>query len=230
MRSLIDPLTLAFHGASRMAGSFGQAQGFTVLIPMVLIWLQQPLGLISTEKTHDYVYVLLTLLALMITFPKPSRYALTGYSAKNVSRVIGRIPEVYTCNLQSISALQQCLQRAEDDTKARLTAIKWVAGWVFALALLVGQKGFDLKDGTMLGYALLPLGIAIFMAGFIAVHARNCGGIWTGACGHASVRSAASVTPARARAPGYPTQSVIKSFTAGPPISLKKVLRLWARC
>lgn len=173
MRSSVEPLFLVFHGASRMAGSVRMAMGFAVLIPLLLIWLLQPLGFITTEKTQSYINALWMLLALMITFSKPSRYALTGYSAKDVSRVIGRMPEVYPCKREHFPALQQCLQRAEDDTKARLTAIKWVAGAVFALAVLVGQKGFDLKDGTMLGYALLPLGIAIFMAGFIAVHARG---------------------------------------------------------
>jgi hypothetical protein len=173
MRSSIDPLTLAFHGASRMAGSFGMTLGFTVLTQIVLIWLLQPLGLISTEKIQSYTHALWMLLALTISFSKPSRYALTGYTAKDVSRVIGRMPEAYPCKREHFPALQQCLQRAEDDTKARMAAIKWVAGAVFALALLVGQKGFDLKDGTVLGYALLPLGIAIFMAGFIAVHARG---------------------------------------------------------
>ena len=173
VRSSIEPLFLVFHGASRMAGSVRMAMGFAVLIPLLLIWLLQPLGFIAAEKTQGYINALWTLLALTITFSKPSRYALTGYSAKDVSRVIGRLPEVYPCNREHFPALQQCLQRAEEDTKARLTAIKWVAGSVFAFALLVGQKGFDLKDGTMLGYALLPLGIAIFMAGFIAVHARG---------------------------------------------------------
>jgi hypothetical protein len=173
IRSSIEPLTLAFHGASRMTGSFGLALGFAALIPIVFIWLLQPLGLIAAEKTQGYINALWMLLALTITFSKPSRYALTGYTAKDVSLVIGRVPELYQCNREHFPALQQCLQRAEDDTKARLTAIKWVAGSVFALALLVGQKGFDLKDGDLLGYALLPLAIAIFMAGFIAVHARG---------------------------------------------------------
>ncbi len=54
-----------------------------------------------------------------------------------------------------------------------LTTIKWVAGSAFALALLLGQKGLDLKDGNILVYALLPLVVALFIAGVIAVHARG---------------------------------------------------------
>lgn len=173
MRSSVEPLFLVFHGASRMAGSVRMALGFAVVIPLLLIWLLQPLGFIAAEKIQNYTHALWVLLALTITFSKPSRYALTGYSAQDVSRVIGRLIEVYPHNREHFPALQQCLQRAEDDTRARLTAIKWVAGSVFAFALLMGQKGFDLKDGTLLGYALVPLGLAIFIAGFIAIHARG---------------------------------------------------------
>jgi hypothetical protein len=175
VRNAVAFRRVVFHGASRMAGSFGIAMGFTVLIPLLIIGLLQPLGFISAEKTKDYIYVLWMLLALTITFSKPSRYALTGYSAKDVRRVIERMSDRPLGHRDHFPALLNCLQRAEEDTKARLTTIKWVAGSVFAFALLVGQKGFDLKDGNIMGYALLPLVIAIFMAGFIAFHARGVG-------------------------------------------------------
>lgn len=171
-RGVTDPLFLVFHGASRMAASIGTAVGLFVCIP-VGCWLLQFLGLISVEQAKSNTYALWLLLVVVITFSKPSRYALTGYTSKDVDRVLDRMSELHACRRELFPAVQSCLARAEEDTKARLTTIKWVAGSVFALAVLLGQKGLDLKDGNILGYALLPLLVALFIAGFIAVHARG---------------------------------------------------------
>lgn len=154
-----------------MSGSVGTAAGLFVLIPLIA-WAIQSFGLTSPEQAKNYIYVSWMLLAIVITFSKPSRYALTGYTSKNVSRVLDRMPELHSCGREFFPSVQSCLLRAEEDTKARLTTIKWVAGSAFALALLMGQKGLDLKDGDILVYAVLPLVAALFMAGFIAVHAR----------------------------------------------------------
>jgi hypothetical protein len=156
-----------------MSGSAGPAIAFFIIIPAFISWVLKPLGLVSPEKSTDYVYAFWGLLALAITFAKPSRYALTGYSRKDVKCVVDRIPDIYSCTKATLTALQSCLQRAEDDTKARLTTIKWVAGAAFALAVFLGQKGFDLKDESLISYALTPLIIAAFMAGLIAIHARG---------------------------------------------------------
>lgn len=171
-RGVTDPLFLGFHGASRMAASIGTAVGLFVLIPAVC-WALQFLGIISPEQAKSNTHALWTLLVVFITFSKPSRYALTGYSSKDVDRVLGQMPEFHSCRREVLPAVQGCLGRAEEDTKARVTTIKWVAGSVYAVALFLGQKGFDLKDGNILGYALLPLVIALLIAGFIAVHARG---------------------------------------------------------
>ncbi len=154
-----------------MSGSVGTAAGLFVLIPLIA-WVIQSFGLTSPEQTKNYIYVSWTLLAIVITFSKPSRYALTGYSSKNVSRVLERMPELHSCRRELFPSVQSCLLRAEEDTKARLTTIKWVAGSAFALALLMGQKGLELKDGDIVAYAVLPLVAALFIAGFIAVHVR----------------------------------------------------------
>jgi hypothetical protein len=156
-----------------MSGSVGPAIAFFIVIPAFIGGVLKPLGLVSPEKYMDYVYAVWGLLAVAITFAKPSRYALTGYNRKDVSRVVERMPDLYSCMKETLPALQSCLQRAEDDTKARLTTIKWAAGTVFALAVYLGQKGFDLKDGSLISYALLPLSIAAFIACLIAVHARG---------------------------------------------------------
>lgn len=156
-----------------MSGSVGTAVSLSILIPLLFVLVSEPVGFLSPEKSKSYIYAFWVLLALSITFSKPSRYALTGYSRKDVNSVIERMPDLYTCSLHLLPALQNCLQRAEEDTKARLTTTKWVGGSAFALALLLGQKGLDLKDGTVLSYALFPFFTAILIAGFIAVHARG---------------------------------------------------------
>lgn len=172
-RGLIEPLFLVFHGATRMSGSFGIAMGFSFLMSVLIFLVLAPLGFISSEESKNYGIALWMLLALAITFSKPSRYALTGYSQNDVSCVVERMPDLHACRQELLVAIQSCLQRAEEDTKARLTTIRWFAGSAFALALLLGQKGLDLKDGTLLSYALVPFISAIFVAGLIALHARG---------------------------------------------------------
>ena len=54
-----------------------------------------------------------------------------------------------------------------------MTTIKWVAGITFAIAVYLGQKGLDAKDGGLISYALLPLILAACIAGFVAVHTRG---------------------------------------------------------
>lgn len=156
-----------------MSGSLGPAIVFFLIVPVILGGVLKPLGLVAPEKYMSYVYAVWGLLAVAITFAKPSRYALTGYSRKDVNRVLERIPDLNSCTKETLPALQSCLQRAEEDTKARLTTIKWAAGTVFALALYIGQKGFDLKDGNLISSALFPLTIAAFIAVLIAFHARG---------------------------------------------------------
>lgn len=173
MRGLIDPLFLIFHGASRMSGSFGLAIAFFIFIPALINWALKPIGLVSSENSMEYIYIFWGFLAMAITFAMPSRYALTGYNRKDVTLVIERIPDLYSCTKGTLTALQSCLQRAEEDTKTRLITTKWVGGAVFALAIYLGQKGFDLKDGSLIGYAFLPLIIAAFITGLIAIHARG---------------------------------------------------------
>jgi hypothetical protein len=155
-----------------MATSIFTAVGLFVLIPAIF-WALQFLGLISPEPAKTYTFAWLLILAIVITFSNPSRYALTGYTPRDVDQVLDRMAALHACGRELFPAIQSCLARAEEDTRARLTSTKWVAGSVFALALFLGQKGLDLKDGDILGYALLPLVIALLIAGFIAVHARG---------------------------------------------------------
>lgn len=171
-RGLVEPILLVFHGASRMSGSAVTAASLFILIPLIA-WALFSLGLISLEKAKNYVGAAWILLAIVITYSKPSRYALTGYNSKQVSQVLDRMPELHSREREFFPAVQSCLLRAEEDTKARATTIKWVAGSTFALALLLGQKGVDLKDGNILAYALMSLVAALTVAGFIAVHARG---------------------------------------------------------
>lgn len=173
IRGPIDSILLLFHGASRMSGSISAAVAFFIIIPAVIFWVLQPLGLVSHEKSIEYVYAFWVFLVLAITFFKPSQYALTGYTKKGVGCVVERMPDLYLCTKRTLTVLQSCLQRAEDDTKSRLITIKWIAGAAFALGLYLGKKGFDLKDGSLISSALLPLTIAAFIAGFIAIHARG---------------------------------------------------------
>lgn len=171
-RGLVEPLLLVFTGASRMSNSAVTAAVLIVFIPLIA-WALQTLSLISLEKAKTYVGAFWILLAIVITYSKPSRYALTGYKARKVSQILDRMPELHSRGTELFPAVQSCLLRAEDDTKARATTIKWVAGSAFAVALLLGQKGLELNDGNMLSYALISVAAALIIAGFIAVHTRG---------------------------------------------------------
>ena len=171
-REVVGPLLLVSHGASRMATSIYTAVALFVLIPAIF-WALQFLGLILPEPAKTYTFAWWLILAIVITFSNPSRYALTGYTPRDVDQVLDRMAAFNAYDRQLFPAIQSCLARAEEDTKARLTTTKWVAGSVFALALFLGEKGLDLKDGDILGYAMVSLVIALLIAGFIAMHARG---------------------------------------------------------
>jgi hypothetical protein len=161
-----------------MSGSVGKAIVFSLAIPAIIFWVLKPMGLISPEGASPYTYAGWLLLGMAIAFSKPSRYALTGYSRKDVDRVTARMPDIRLCTKEKVSAIQGCIQRAEEETKSRLTPIKWLAGTAFAVAIYLAQKGIDLKSGEMVGYAFFPLVIAAFIAGCVAIHARGTSAVY----------------------------------------------------
>lgn len=177
-RELLDSLFLNFHGASRMSGSVGKAIFFSLAIPAFIFWVLKPIGLISPQEAPPYTYAGWMLLGMAIAFSKPSRYALTGYSRKDVDRVIARMSDIRLCSKETCSAIRACIQRAEEETKSRLMPIKWIAGTAFAIAIYLTQKGIDLRSGEIVGYAFYPLIIAAFIAGCIAIHARGTSAVY----------------------------------------------------
>jgi CDP-diglyceride synthetase len=173
LREVFDALLLNFHGASRMAGSAGVAIAISLAIPAFFLGLLQPLGFMSNDKARSYIYAGWMLLAVAIAFSKPSRYALTGYNQKNVARILERMPDLCSCSSKNLSAIQSCLQRAEDETKSRITTLKWTAGTCFAVAVYLAQQGFNSQNNELFGSASVPLVFSAFIAGFIAIHARG---------------------------------------------------------
>jgi hypothetical protein len=167
-----DALFLTFHGSSRMMSSVQLAAFYAILILVMIAWVLKPLGFVSPENVNSYIYAGFALLAIAITFARPSRYAMTGYDQKNVARVLERMPDSDTCTKESLAAIHNCLKRAEDETNARVTTVKWVAGIPFAIALYMVQKGIEPKFEFLFSYALLPLILALFIAGFISCHSR----------------------------------------------------------
>jgi hypothetical protein len=178
LREVFDSLQLNFHGASRMASSAGIALAISFAIPAVLLGMIQPLGFISRDEAQSYVYAGWMLLAVAIAFSKPSRYALTGYSPKNVQAVLNRMDNFHPHSSKSMSAIQSCLQRAEDDTKSRLSTLKWTAGTFFAFAVYLAQQGFTSRNNEMLSSSFIPLVFSAFVAMFIAVHARGTSAVY----------------------------------------------------
>jgi hypothetical protein len=172
---LIDPLQsllLFNHGGFRMWRSIILSVFYICLMAFVIFVILKPLGIVNPERALGHFYAWCGLLAVTILFSKPSRYALTGFSANEVDRVFVQMPILTGCSKVTFQAIKSHLQRAEGDTKARLTTIKWAAGIPYAIFIYLAQKGWDLQDGKMIGDSLMPLLAALFIGAFISLHAR----------------------------------------------------------
>jgi hypothetical protein len=178
LREVLDSFLLNIHGASLMGTSVGITIMMSIAIPLVTFGLLRSTGLISPKQAQDYTYAGLLLVIIAIAFSKPSRYALIGYSPRNVRGVMDRLPDLRSSSAETLSAMQDCLRRAEKETEARLNTIKWTAGSGLAVAIYLAQKGFDMQNGEMLSYAVLTLFYAAFIAAFIAFHARGATAVY----------------------------------------------------
>lgn len=163
---------LIFHGVDRMIRSIVLTIMYFILMVLFIYGVLRPLGIANSESATAHLYTWMGLLAIAIVFSKPSRYALTGYSAKEIERVLEQIPKSGDYSKNTIQATKSHLQRAEGDTKARLTTIKWVAGIPYAISIYMAQKGLDITDGKMIGDAAVPLLIALTIGAFISLHGR----------------------------------------------------------
>jgi hypothetical protein len=177
-RDVFDALLLNVHGASLMGGSLVSIIMMAIAIPMITLGLLQSVGFLSHKDAQGYTYAGWLFLSIAIAFSKPSRYALNGYTRKNAERVIERMPGLKLAAERSLSAIQDCLHRAEKETGARINTIKWTAGTSLAVAIYLAQKGFDLQNSELLGSAFVPLLIAAFIAGFIALHTRGATAVY----------------------------------------------------
>lgn len=165
-------ILLNFRGADRMIRSIVLTVFYFVLMVLLIYGVLRPLGIVNPENTATHFYNWAGLIAIAIIFSKPSRYALTGYSVKEIDLVLEHIPKITDYSKNTLQATRSHLQRAEGDTKARLTTIKWVAGIPYAVSVYMAQKGLDATDGKMISEAAVPLLIALTIGAFISLHGR----------------------------------------------------------
>lgn len=178
LREILDAFHLNIHGASLMGKSVGIAILMSIVIPLITFGLLRWIGFFSQKEAQDFTFAGLLLVAIAIAFSKPSRYALIGYSQKNATSAIKRMPELRSSSEKNLAAIRDCLQRAEKETEARLNTIKWTAGSGLAVAVYLAQKGFDFQNSEMQGYAVLTLFYVAFFAVLIAFHARGATAVY----------------------------------------------------
>jgi hypothetical protein len=165
-------ILLIFRGLDRMIRSIVLTVFYFILMVLLIYGVLRPLGIVNPENTAIHFYNWAGIIAIAIIFSKPSRYALTGYSAKEIERVLEQIPKNGGYSKNIIQATKSHLLRAEGDTKARLTTIKWVAGIPYAISIYMAQKGLDVTDGKIISDAAVPLLIALIIGAFVSLHGR----------------------------------------------------------
>lgn len=151
---------------------------YILFLAFVVYGILKPLGFVNLESANGHLYTWTGLLAITIVFSKPSRYALTGFSAKEVERVFEQMPKIAEYSNHTIQAIKNHLKRAEGDTKTRVTTIKWAAGIPYAIAIFMAQKGWIVSDVKMMGEAIVPLLVAFVIGIFISMHVRATDAIY----------------------------------------------------
>jgi hypothetical protein len=123
------------------------------------------------------VWAMLTVGALLL--PSPSDVGFGVYDSQEFDRAYARLDRLVTLPQDAIEPHRQFIQRAEERSLQRLSTLKWLLAATWAVALYLGQQGFEKKDGELLGTAMIPLLIAIFAAGIVVCYGRGVNAVFS---------------------------------------------------
>lgn len=167
------PVELVLRAGQPSVRTFFAWLGLFLLGAAVAYGVLKPSGWISDKDFNAYFQASAALLTLCFVLSRPSAHGFPGWHASDLQYAKQRcsvLPDVCEAD---IDAVQYFVEHAIAGTRRRVSALWWLTGATWAIAVYLAQKGLDAKNGNMLGFALLPTICAALGAGLIAIYARS---------------------------------------------------------
>jgi hypothetical protein len=185
-RAVWTPLFLFSYGVARMYLIFLAWIAGAIAGLLIATQVSRLLSLAEKDGANALLWLLgFALPTFLVLFSTPSGHALPGHESEHVSHVLTRLGGLRTLSREAVGVFRALVVRAEELSKQRVTALKWLVGVGWAIAIYLAQKGFDAKDGNLLGAALIPAALTLVVVGVIASYARALNAVY-GLC-HAAL-------------------------------------------
>jgi hypothetical protein len=118
----------------------------------------------------------LTVFALLL--PIPSAIGFTAYSTQNLRKAYERLEGLASVQRDAIEPLTKLLDHAEQQAAQRLSSLKWMIGVAWAVAVYLGQRGFEEKSGDLLTLAVGPLALTVLALGFVTSYGAGVSAVF----------------------------------------------------
>ncbi len=175
----IPKLLVAWSASAELIAAGGYAAVMTfaawcglalagTLVYAVLRWTQW----ITPQDLHGFFLALLVLATICVVAGRPSKTAFPGWAAKNIASAKQRFPELVHLDTKDLEAIRYFIIIAQESSKRRTTALWWMIGSIWAVSAWMITKGFDLKQGEIISFAIFPALVCFFLAGMVAAHTR----------------------------------------------------------
>lgn len=167
------PIELLLRAGRPSILTFSVWAGLLLLLTVVAYGFLKPTGWILDKDFDVYFQVSATFLTLCFVLSRPSVHGFPDWrasdfqNAKQLCSVLVKVQEA------DIEAVKYFVDHAIACTRRRITALWWLTGVIWAIATYFAQKGLETKDGSMLGFALVPIIFAAFGTGLVASYARS---------------------------------------------------------
>jgi hypothetical protein len=163
--TLAGPMSLVSQGLSQTRGqAWALVLGLTIL---GLLFNAHLSAFFSSGVTRqiNVLWALLSVLTLLL--PNPSAAGFRAYSSSTLQRAYRQLGELTCMRKDAIDVYQRLTDRAESKALRRLSTLKHAVGIGWALAVYLGQQGFEARDSNLLGMAFTPLMLTAFALALI---------------------------------------------------------------
>ncbi|HSV68909.1 MAG TPA: hypothetical protein VLI72_02265 [Methylibium sp.] len=174
--ALGSPVALVVHGATQVRRRTVVAIGLLALAGLVINGTLTPIIGEALLRQLNAGWAMLTIFALLL--PSPTSIGFGAYTDAELQRAYGRLGGLATVPMGALEAYRVLLCRAEQRATQRLSALKWAMGAAWAVVIYFGQRGFETKDGQLLGWALLPLLVTVFSLAFVTCYGRGVNAVY----------------------------------------------------
>lgn len=202
------PVSLELLGVGAQPRFFVFLKWSTVLAVVALLvhGVADATGWFDQRELDGFFGAIAILLSLCFVLTRPSEIGFAGWQAEDARAAIARSSLFLQIQMGDLPEIRHLVEYASQRVAQRISALWWATGAVWAVAAFMTQRGWEAKDGTMLGTALLPVLLATLLAGLISSYShvmeRVRGLARTLLAERESqIRSAAVSTRARARRP-----------------------------